>query len=714
MIPRSHAALRRPFRVSVWAVALLSSAMFACAGGRTRAEGDAGSSPSEDAASASFAHGRAALSAGRFDEAAAIFATFLRDFPGSALADEARLRRAQALERAGRLLEAQVALQDDLEKHPTSRLKQAEALELSLVQGKLGKPQGGAGLSQMSEEEKRKAQATLSEVFGPPEKPAEGLRLAARMVEAANAGSEQEERLAEYGRALEAAPAEEVAKLVAELDHGSRAWPLAALKLARIQFHVGDGTHARELAQQILSAQPTGPVAEAAQAIVSPAPGSAAVKPNLIGVVLPLTGDLKVFAEPILDAIALRIDLLGHGPVRIEVKDSHNEPDGAARAVDELARDGVIAILGPIGLAEGPAAAARAQQLGVPMISLSRAENLTQMGNYVFRNMLTNSAQAKAVADYAQKKLNARTFGVLQPDSPYGDEMVRYFWDALDAGGSSVTALERYPRETTTFKPFVARMVGRYNLSERKEYLEQEEKIAKEITDPYRRRRALQQLKSQTAPIVDFDALFVPDLARTVRLIAPAIAAEDVITSGCEARDMDVIRRTKGRDDLRAVQLIGTNLWDSPDLVDDRMGAAKYVQCSIFVDGFFLQSQRAATQKFVADYDSAYHRVPGYLEAHGHDGAGILRELIEKKHPQTRDELRDLLGRMDKPFPGAAGNVRFGPDREAQKTLFWLWINRGVIQEFDPEGPPPVPPVAPPLAVPAGGETGSTPARPRG
>ncbi|GAC1337781.1 MAG: hypothetical protein NVSMB23_04720 [Myxococcales bacterium] len=707
MIPRSRIDLRP----CAYALLLLASGLLACAGSRASGSGPDGSSA--DGTSQGFARGREALAAGRFDEAAAQFAAFLRAHPDDPLADEARLRRAQALERAGRLLEAQAALQDDLEKHPTSRLKQSEVLELALVQGKLGKPQGGPGPGQMSEEEKRRAQATLSEAYAQGGKPGEGLRTAARALEGGGAQPGQEQRVADYQRALESAPAAEVARLVAEIDHGSPAWPPAALRLARIQLHLGDRPHARELAQQVLSAQPDAGVAEGARAIASSQAG-AAVKPNLIGVVLPLTGDLKAFAEPILDAIALRIDLLGHGPVRIEVKDSRNDPDGAARAVEDLERDGVIAILGPIGLAEGPAAAARAQQLGVPMISLSRAENLTQMGGYVFRNMLTNSAQAKAVADYAQKKLNAKTFGVLQPDSAYGDEMVRYFWDAVDAGGGSISALERYPRETTTFKPFVARMVGRYDLSERKEYIEQEAKIAQEITDPYRRRRAMQQLKSQTAPIVDFDALFIPDLARTVRLIAPAIAAEDVITSGCEARDMDVIRRTKGRDDLRAVQLIGTNLWDSPDLVDDRMGAARYVQCSIFVDGFFLQSQRQATQKFVADYDGAYHRTPGYLEAHGHDGAGILRDLIERKRPQTREELRDLLARMDKPFQGAAGNVRFGPDREAQKTLFWLWINRGVIQEFDPEGAPPVPPAAPPAAAPPGSESGRTPAAPRG
>jgi ABC-type branched-subunit amino acid transport system substrate-binding protein len=346
--------------------------------------------------------------------------------------------------------------------------------------------------------------------------------------------------------------------------------------------------------------------------------------------------------------------------------------------------------------------------LGVPLIAISRTEGLTQLGGYVFRNMLTNSAQARAVADYAQKKLGAKSFGVLQPDSPYGDELTRYFWDAVDQGGGEVRAYERYPLQTTTFKPFVAKMVGRSNLTERAEYLEEQKKIISEITDPYRQRRALTQLRSNAAPIIEFDALFIPDNARMVRLIAPAVAAEDVVTSGCDEKEVAVIKKTTKRDDLRTVQLLGTNLWDSPDLVDERMGAARYVQCSIFADGFFAQSQRAATRKFVDEYEQAYHRTPSFVDAHAHDAAGLLRDLIEKKHPQSRDQLRDLLGSLEKPYEGATGDLRFGPDREAQKQLFWLWVNRGTFAEFDPEGPPPVPPAAPPPAVPA------APAGPKG
>jgi ABC-type branched-subunit amino acid transport system substrate-binding protein len=220
----------------------------------------------------------------------------------------------------------------------------------------------------------------------------------------------------------------------------------------------------------------------------------------------------------------------------------------------------------------------------------------------------------------------------------------------------------------------------------------------KEIKDPYRRRKALSQLRNQQAPIVDFEAMFIPDSARTVRLIAPAIAAEDVITAGCDTKELEVVKKTTKNEQLRTVQLLGTSLWDSPDLVDERSGVARYVQCSIFVDVFFSNSDRPATKKFVDEFSSTYRRSPGFLEAHAYDAGTILKKVLDERRPQSRDELRASLASLGKPYEGAAGDTTFGKDREAQKPFFWLWINRGNIIEFDPEGPPPVPP-APPLAA---------------
>jgi len=667
-----------------------------CAPRRTIVDEQGNTVAYDGAAGESFRRAKADLDAGKHSEAAAGFTAFLGKFGDSALADEARLRRGQALARGGQLTEAQAAFEELLEKHPTSQFKRPAAIELSNVQAKLGKTPEATRpvVDEMSPAEKKEAAAAIAESYARSGDSGESARWGAKAVEAAPEGNEREVRLRDYAANLEQAPAQDVAKIVAELDRKSPAWAPAALKLARIQLHTGDRAHAMELSAEVLTQTGQGALADGARQIQQEISGSGQVKPLLLGIVLPLSGPpiYKTYADLALNAIALSVDLQNRGAIQVEVKDSKFDPEAAAQAVEDLARDGAVAIIGPIGLSEGTAAAVRAQQLGVPIISLARAEGLTALGEFVFRDLPPSSAQAKAVADYAQKKLQAKTFGILESDSSYGDEMGKYFWDAVDQGGGEVRAFEHYPLRTTTFKPFVSRMVGRANLADRKEFADEEAKIAAEIQDPYRRRKALSQLKSQQAPIVDFDALFIPDDARTVRLIAPAIAAEDVIVSGCDAKEIEVIKKTTRHDDLRTVQLLGTSLWDSSDLVDERAGAARYVQCAIFVDPFFAASERAATKKFVDDYNAAYHRQPGFLEAHAHDAAGILRKLIEEKHPGTRQEMRDALASMARPFAGAAGDTTFGKDREAQKPFFWLWINRGNIQEFDPEGPPPVPP----------------------
>src|SRR6266436_2292948 len=676
--PRPERGTRHTAMKRITAVLVLL--LLACGPGRTVVV-NGRQVPSEEAAQSDFQLANAALDDGKYDLAAQRFSAFVQRYKDSQLVDEALFRRAQALTKAGRLQESQAALQDFLEKHPTSPYKNSAALELAAVQSKLGQagpPPAQLDTSQLSEKEKNQAAAALAESYARSGQPGEAMRWAARALESAPA-EEHDARLKDFERALDAAPGRDIARLVSDLDRKSPAWPAAALKLARIQLHLGDRSHARELASDIVSADGQGPYADSARGVLKAAQEPGSLNPRLLGVVLPLTGDLKGFADQALNGIALTLDLQGRGSLMVEVVDTKGEPDAAADAVDQLAQRGAIAILGPLGIAEGLAAATRAQQLGIPLLSLSRAEGLTALGEYVFRDMPTSSAPARAVAEYAQKKLNAKSFGILHPDSTYGDEMARYFWEAVDAGGSEVRAFEHYPLRTTTFKPFVQHMVGRSpaDLEERQQFSEQAEKIAKEISDPYRRRKALSQLRNQQAPIVDFDAMFIPDSARTVRLIAPAIAAEDVITTGC----------------------------DTPDLVDERSGVARYVQCSIFVDVFFANSERPATKKFVDEFSTTYRRPPGFLEAHAYDAAGLLKRILEERRPQSRDELRAALANAGKPFEGAAGDTVFGKDREAQKAFFWLWINRGSIVEFDPEGPPPVPPAAPVADATRGGRS---------
>ena len=284
--------------------------------------------------------------------AAQQFATFLQRYRDSELTDEAMFRRGQALAKAGKLPEAQAALQELLEKRPTSPFKTPAAVELASVQAQLGQKAGPpppvVDTSRMSEEEKNKAAAAMAEASARAGQWGEAMRWGARALETAPA-AEREGRVKFFEQALEAAPARDVAKLVSELDRKSPAWPAAALKLARIQLHVGDRAHAADLARDVLAADAQGPYADGARAVQQAAAGSETLRPTLLGVMLPLTGDLKGFRRP--GAERDRPDARPPGPRQGAGggRRFEGEPDAAAEAVEKLAQSGAIAILRPLG-----------------------------------------------------------------------------------------------------------------------------------------------------------------------------------------------------------------------------------------------------------------------------------------------------------------------------------------------------------------------------
>jgi hypothetical protein len=277
-----------------------------------------------------------------------------------------------------------------------------------------------------------------------------------------------------------------------------------------------------------------------------------------------------------------------------------------------------------------------------------------------------------------------KKFAVLYPNMAYGTELTNLFWDALDTkAGTEVNGAESYNADETTFAPVVQKLVGRYYLDQREDFVAKRKEIAAAVKDPFRQRKLMEEARKKLEPIIDFDALFIPDFPRNIGLVAPALAVEDVITNACDKRDLERIAKTTGKkpEELKTVQVFGANGWNFPELVER---GGKFVQCAIFVDGFFLNSDRRETRAFVDAFRKATNppRDPGLLEAEGYDTARILRSVIEKERPQTRAALREALLKV-KDFPGATGRTTFNPQREAEKPLFFLTIDRDEIRELD-------------------------------
>src|SRR5207302_1342997 len=123
--------------------------------------------------------------------------------------------------------------------------------------------------------------------------------------------------------------------------------------------------------------------------------------------------------------------------ITLVIEDTTDDPDQAIRALTKLVtKDHVIAVIGPL-LSKGiDQITLRAQELGVPLISLSRHPGV--QGDYVFQAGLTLRMQAREIARYAIETLGMKNFAIMSPKDKVGDETSRYFWDDIESLGGRI------------------------------------------------------------------------------------------------------------------------------------------------------------------------------------------------------------------------------------------------------------------------------------
>jgi ABC-type branched-subunit amino acid transport system substrate-binding protein len=463
------------------------------------------------------------------------------------------------------------------------------------------------------------------------------------------------------------------------------AWPLIQWKLGKLFWHIGERKKAKECFSLLTQKAPSSPFAQRAQELLLRMERMEQTNPKRIGVLLPLSGRFRALGEEV--RRGLELALKGSG-LELVVLDNQGEAILTGKQVEQLVEEQVIAIIGPLLGDDSRRAAQVAENLQVPLLTLSRADDITLLGGYIFRNMLTAKAQTRALLEWSRKERGAKSAAILFPDIPFGEEMLEAFWEAAKKEGIQIRGAERYTYEQTTFSDEAKRLVGRYFLEERADYLQEAARIRQSIADDFGRRKAFEKLRSQLLPIVDFDVLFIPDSWQRVGLIGPALAVEDIITNACDAKDLERIRRTTKRKDLKTVTLIGPSTWASPNgqsglpLLLERGG--KFVMCSVYVDGFFENSQRKATRAFSKAYRDSYeNKAPSLLAAMGFDSGLLLRAALGTG-VQTREALRRAL--MDVKVEGAAGTQGFDAQREAQRELFFLQIGPKGIFEIQMKG----------------------------
>ena len=436
---------------------------------------------------------------------------------------------------------------------------------------------------------------------------------------------------------------DELIQIIPYAEEGDFIYPIY-YQLALFYLISGRLEEARDTALKVVSLSPKEEWVITPQEILQLIDKRLAVRPNVIGCILPLTGPFALYGQEVLNGLELGFDVFQEkeeslSSMELVIKDSKGDPETALEAIKELAdREKVLVTIGPLISKVAEGVLEKAQESGMPIITLSQSEAITKKGKMVFQNCLNPEDQLRSLVDRVMGKMGLKRFAILYPANSYGNYFMNKFWDKVESKGGMITAIESYDPKSTDFATEIKKMVGLFYPRPASD-MEEEEPLERKMEEP--------------EPIVDFDAVFLPDSYERAGFIASQLAFHDVL----------------------GVTLLGTNLWNSPKLIDI---AGRYVDGAIFPSGFFSGSGYRDVSTFINQYRASFGQDPQLLAAIGYDTIRMVKEIIREKGEdiRTRERFRSSLA-GNKSFHGVTGPMVFDKERRAKRDPLLLTIRRG-------------------------------------
>lgn len=363
-----------------------------------------------------------------------------------------------------------------------------------------------------------------------------------------------------------------------------------------------------------------------------------------VGLLLPLSGQYATYGKYSQNgaecAAGAKEPCAAVGNIRLVPKDSGASVEKAVAAARELVeQDHVAAIVGPLMSEHAVPVAKEAERLQVPLVSLSQRDGVAEIGDNTFRIAMSPQSQVNSLANFAVKDRGLHRFAVLYPNNKLGEQYRDLFRDAVTRAGGEIAVDRSYPAALPA-------QLSAYLQPKKVEQTEIEvvggadETVAPATLPAF-------------AGVKGVDAVFIPDSYQAVVGMLKAYGAKA----------------------FGGATLLGTNRWNSPGILD----AGKAANGLIFVDGFFKQSGDERISKFVSDFSQAYGVDPTILEAQAYDAVAMVASAAGRSG-DTPAAVRSGLKKI-RQFHGVSGKARLTNDGDAEKELFILTVDDGVIQE---------------------------------
>ncbi|MAT29152.1 MAG: hypothetical protein CMN31_26770 [Sandaracinus sp.] len=568
-------------------------------------------------AEAALREAREASEAGDLETADTRYRAFLERYPGDPLVPVAKLGLGRVLLAAGdpgaaRGLFAEVATHEDARLAERGRFYEGVALQL------LGESEAAIERLRplvgrtVDPEETALLLRTLGAAAEQLERRAEAVEVYDRLAAASVDAAARDEARARLDALIAELERDELDALLESLPRDGVAWPAVGRRALRAAFEAGELGRVRTIAEALSEARV--PLERELQSMALRAQRTGRTDLGAIGAILPLSGRGREVGQNALQGLMLGAGLPLDGPPdgdtpRVFFRDGAGDPERAAQAVDDLVTlHQVVAILGPIDGRSARAAARRAEELGVPLLTLTPDPRIVDEGPMVFRLFPAPSDEARELVAEARRRGVTR-IAALVPEHGYGATMREAFRVATEEAGLEWAGAAGYAADATSF------------------------------------REPLEELKR-----LRFDGLVLPDHARKLVLLAPALAAADLWSHDGEAPVPD---------GARPVRLLIPSVGLDGQLV---RSAGRYLQGALFSQPFHGPSATGPGRRFADAFRDRYERPADVFAAAAFDGFRLVRGVVDAG-AQSRAEVAERL--QQSAGAETASAVRgFRPDRQ--------------------------------------------------
>lgn len=387
-----------------------------------------------------------------------------------------------------------------------------------------------------------------------------------------------------------------------------------------------------------------------------------AAQPIKVALLLPLSGDNGLIGQAMLNAAQLALFDIGRGQFTLLPKDTASTRQGAQRAAQEAIDEGAELILGPL-FADGVKAIA-------PLVNRHNILNIafstdwTVAGGNSFVMGILPFAQVQRVTDYVVATQDIREFGLIAPQTPYGNIAAASFDRSVRNNNAAVVKAMRYsPLENNITEQMRAffeydRRKDAYDIRmEELTLLVEGDPENPDTPAPNPSPEILEEYQKlstrNTVGELPFKALLVPVGGEDARAIINLVRYFDI-----EPEDM---------------QLMGTGLWDDPGLARE----------AAMEGAVFAAPSPEGRRSFERRYEETYGQRPPRISSLAYDGTALAAVLAQRarpgEFPYTKQALLNPNG-----FAGIDGIFRFRRDGLIERGMAILAFENGEIVVKDP------------------------------